>query len=315
MTSPTADRAASHPPIRTVSVAVCTRDRRDTIGDCVASLLDQDIAHDTYEIIIVDDGSTDGTKAIGQRLADDHPARVRFVSQRHAGLSVARNRAITEGTGELVCFLDDDAVASPGWVSAMIDAARRHPEVDCFGGRLLLRLEGPAPRTCAAESLGASLDLGDDLQAIERVKGSNMAIRRSAFERIGLFNPALVWRGDEDNWMHRLTEQGGRALYVPDALVWHRRLASDLKLWKLLRTRFGWGVGQVQYKRETGEPFHRRAELRALRAGLAHAYRDRCTGGLLQASIKLGALWGALAGELRKPPQDAPHLRPSGEPG
>jgi hypothetical protein len=195
----------------------------------------------------------------------------------------------------------------------MVDAAYRHPDVECFGGRLLLRLEGPAPRTCEAESLGATLDLGEDEQTVARVKGSNMAIRRSAFERIGLFNPALVWRGDEDNWLHRLHDEGGRALYVPDGLVWHRRLPSDLKLWPLLKTRFGWGVGQVQFKRETGVPFRPRAELRALRAALAHAYRDRCTGGLLQAAIKVGALWGASFGELRKPKQAAPSLGASGD--
>lgn len=258
----------------------------------------------------MDDGSTDGTSAIAERFASAHPSLVRYIAQPYAGLSVARNRAITESSGELICFLDDDAEASPGWIRAMVEAADRHADVDVFGGRLVLRLEGRPPRTCDAESLGASLDLGDGEQPIARVKGSNMAIRRAAFERIGLFNPALVWRGDEDNWMHRLEAAGGRALYVPDALVWHRRLPSDLRLWRLLRTRFGWGVGQVQYKRETGVAFRPRAELRELRAALVHAYRDRCTGGLLQAAIKLGALWSAAIGEGRKPSQDAPSLAP-----
>lgn len=315
MTDPTGRTPRSRRAAAAITVAVCTRNRRETIDACLSSLLEQDHPRDDYEVVVVDDGSTDGTAQIARRRARDEGPRVRVLTQAHEGLSAARNRAVADSDGHLICFLDDDAVASPGWVAAMASAAQRHPGVDCFGGRLLLRLEGRPPRTCGRESLGAALDMGAEEQPVERVKGSNMAIRRSAFERIGLFNPALVWRGDEDNWMHRLIEQGGRALYVPGALVWHRRLASDLRLWKLLRTRFGWGIGQVQYKRETGEPFRWRAEGRALRAALAHAYHDRCAGGLLQASIKLGALWGAFAGELRKPPQDAPHLRPSGEPG
>ncbi len=316
MTQPTAHDAAPaapSPPISFVTVAVSTRNRQETLGDCLASLLAQDFPKAAFEVIVVDDESTDGTASVAQRFAGDGPPVVRYIRQPYGGLSIARNRAISEGAGDLICFMDDDAEATPGWLRAMVDAADRHPEVECFGGRLLLRLEGRAPRTCEAESLGATLDLGDAEQTITRVKGSNMAMRRSAFERIGLFNPALVWRGDEDNWLHRLHDEGGRAVYVPEGLVWHRRLPSDLRLWRLLRTRFGWGIGQVQFKRETGVAFRPRAELRALRAALAHAYRDRCTGGLLQASIKVGALWGAYFGELRKPKQTVPGLPVSGD--
>lgn len=311
MTQPTARDAApaaSAPEVRFVTVAVSTRNRLRTLGDCIESVLAQTYPKDAFEIVVVDDGSTDGTAAVAQRFVGDGPPTVRCVHQPHVGLSVARNRAIADGRGDLICFLDDDAVATPTWLQAMAAAANRHPDVECFGGRLLLRLEGRAPRTCEAESLGATLDLGSHEQTVTLVKGSNMAIRRSAFARIGLFNPALVWRGDEDNWLRRLHDAGGRALYVPDGLVWHRRLPADLAMWKLLKTRFGWGVGQIQFKRETGVPFRPRAELRALRAALVHAYRDRCTGGLLQAAIKVGALWGASFGELRKPRQAAPSL-------
>jgi glycosyltransferase involved in cell wall biosynthesis len=294
-----------------VTVAVCTRNRQDTIERCLESVVAQEFPKDAFEIIVVDDESTDATPDIARRFVSDGSPSVRYIRQPYGGLSVARNRAIDEGTGDLVCFLDDDAEATPGWISAMVDAADRHDDVESFGGRLLLRLEGRAPRTCGKESLGATLDLGDEEQPTDFIKGSNMAMRRSAFARIGLFNPALVWRGDEENWMHRLHEQGGRALYVPDAVVWHRRLASDLRLRNLLRTRFGWGIGQVQFNRETGGRFQPRTELRALRNSLTHAVRDRCTGGLLQAAVKIGALWGGYFGEFRKPRQAAPELASS----
>ncbi|HYZ91748.1 MAG TPA: glycosyltransferase [Actinomycetota bacterium] len=299
------------PTVQFVTVAVATRNRQDTIEECLESLLVQDLPADRYEVIVVDDDSADRTSDIVRRFVQDTAPVVRYVHQSYGGLAVARNRAITDGRGDLICFLDDDAVATPGWLAAMAAAADRNPDVDCFGGRLLLRLEGPAPRTCGAESLGATLDLGDSEQTIERVKGSNMAMRRSAFERIGLFNPALVWRGDEDNWLFRLHEDGGRVLYIPDALVWHRRTESDLRLRNLLKTRFGWGVGQVKYKRETDVPFRPRVELRNLRRDLAHAVRNRCTGGLLHAAVRIGALWGGFTGELRKPRQSVPGLAQS----
>jgi GT2 family glycosyltransferase len=259
---------------------------------------------------VVDDNSTDATPAIVDGFVASHPHLCRYIALPYSGLSVGRNRAITDGRGDLMCFIDDDAVAERTWIREMVAAANRHPDVECFGGRLLLRLEGKPPRTCGVESLGAHLDLGDDEQPIEHMKGANMAIRRSAFQRIGLFNPALVWRGDEYNWIQRLHEADGRALYVPQALVWHRRLPSDLRLWNLLKTRFGWGIGEIQYRRETGIPFDRVYALKGLKWQLAHAYRARCIGGLLGAAVRLGELWGATFGELRKPQAAAPTLAP-----
>jgi GT2 family glycosyltransferase len=297
--------------VRMVTVTVATKNREDTIGDALESLTKLDFPADRYEVIVVDDGSTDATPEIAQRFVSTTAPVVRYIRQDYAGLSVARNRGITEGRGDLFCFMDDDAVAEPTWLEGMVDAADRHPDVDCFGGRIVLRLEGRAPKTCEQESLGASLDLGADEQPVERIKGANMGMRRRAFERIGLFNPALVWRGDEDDWVGRLTAAGGKVLYVPGGLVWHRRTKSDLRLFNLLRTRFGWGVGQVQLRRESGMPIKPRSELRSLKKGLRHFIKDRCTGGLLFAAIKAGAVWGAYSGEFRKERQTAPTLDPS----
>lgn len=294
------------------TVAICTRNRARTLPVCLTSVLAQDYPKQSYEVILVDDESTDTTQRIAQQFIRNSSPQLRYIRQPYGGLSVARNRAISEARSDLVCFLDDDAEASPGWVGALIQAAAEHSDVECFAGRLLLRLEGKAPRTCGAESLGAELDEGDEERELDglvtRARGSNLAIRRAAFERIGLFNPALVWRGDEDNWQKRLVEQGGRVLYVPRALVWHRRLKSDLRRRTLLKTRFGWGVGQVQYKRESGVPWTFRKELKVLRKDLRHAYEERCFGGILEAAIRVGALWGAITGELRKPRSGVPRL-------
>jgi O-antigen biosynthesis protein len=301
-------------PIAMVTVTVATKNREDTIGDAIESLLKLDFPKDRYEVIVVDDGSTDKTPEIAKSFVSDTAPLVRYIRQDYAGLSVARNRGITEGRGDLFCFMDDDAVAEPDWLTGMVDTADRHPDVECFGGRIVLRLEGHAPKTCEQESLGATLDLGPNEQIVDRIKGANMGMRRSAFERNGMFNPALVWRGDEDDWVGRLQAIGGKVMYVPTGLVWHRRTKSDLRLLNLLRTRFGWGVGQVQLRRESGMPLKPRSELRQLRRGLRHFYRDRCTGGLLVAAIKVGALWGNYSGEIRKQRQSAPKLEATDQP-
>lgn len=298
----------SSPSTPSVTVAVCSRNRAKTLGDCLESLLAQDLPPNAYEVIVVDDGSTDGTAEIAAHYATNALPSVRYVHQTHAGLSASRNRAVIEARGSLICFVDDDAVAVREWLTALVTAADANPDIECFAGRLLLRFEAKPPRTCGAEPLGAQLDLGPVATLAERAIGANMAMRRSAFERIGLFNPALTWRWDEQDWTNRLYAAGGSVLYVPEALVWHRRLASDLRFRNLLKARFGWGICVVDYKREAGLPFGRRSQLEGFGKMLVHAGRARCTGGLLLAAEHLGALWAAVRGRYHAPRHAPPAL-------
>jgi glucosyl-dolichyl phosphate glucuronosyltransferase len=267
-----------------VSVAICTRNRSHTLTATLESVIGQDFTGD-YEVLVIDDGSTDATGAVTRRFAE-RTARppIRYIRQDHGGLSNARNRAVRESKGELICFIDDDAVAVPGWLRSMSEGAARHSEIDCFAGRIVLKLEGKAPRTCELESVAAELDEGPEEKEVERAKGANMALRRSGLRRVGLFNPALVWSGDEWDWQRRLNELGGSVMYVPEAMVWHRRLESDLGWSRLLRTKFWSGAGQVQYVREAGRTVRYRRNAWAVFDALRHTARERCPGGLMSAA-------------------------------
>lgn len=294
--------------IRFATVAVCTRNRSDVLDECLITLQRQNFPRDRYEIVVIDDGSTDETPRIVDRLADGSSVPLRKVVQSYSGLSNARNRAINESRGDLICFLDDDAVASTGWLAAMVAGADRYPNAEAFAGRLLQRIEGKAPRMCGREKLAAELDEGTAERTTSIAKGANMAMRRSAFERIGLFKPGLVWRGDEEDWHARLFAEGGSMMYLPEALAWHRRTAVDLEPLRLLRTRFGWGVARVQSMRESGVAVDVRQELAKLRAHMKHAVRERCFGGIMHASMRVGTLWAMLRGEARKKRSVAPEL-------
>ena len=283
-----------------LSAVVCTRNRTSTLGDAIRSLVDQEYPDDAYGIIVVDDGSTDDTPAVVASFDTGGRPEVRYIRQEPGGLSRARNRAIEASRGEIVCFIDDDAVAEPDWLEAIAQGSQRYPEASCFSGRILLRLEAKPPRMCVHGGLATLLDPGDEERVGERAKGANLAIRRSAFERVGLFNVELVWRGDEDNWQDRLAEAGGTVVYLPGSVVWHRRIASDLRPWQMLKTRWGWGVGRVIYHRETGVRFHPAFEMKELALNLLHAIRHVCFAGLMDAAARAGALWAALRGELRK---------------
>jgi GT2 family glycosyltransferase len=156
-----------------------------------------------------------------------------------------------------------------------------------------LQLEGTPLRLCERDHLGETeQDFGDAERVVDLVAGANMAIRRAAIEKVGLFNEALSGYGDEGEWEFRLRSAGGVILYIPSAWVWHRRTAVDLQLWRLLRKQFRRGSEQPAYAKLIGERLSIGQNLVAIPRFLAHAIRRRCAGGLLSASVRAGRVWG-----------------------
>src|SRR5689334_17918622 len=111
-----------------VSVVIPTRSRPHYLGVALASVAPQALAANG-EVIVVDDGSDDANR----RIAERHGARYVALGAPR-GLNSARNRGIAEAAGELIVFVDDDVDAPCGWLQALLAAARRHPDVDVFGG-------------------------------------------------------------------------------------------------------------------------------------------------------------------------------------
>src|SRR6185437_15482303 len=138
-----------------VTVVVPTSGRAGYLEVTLDSLSGQRTAT-PHEVIVVDDGSTDATAEVAERLG------VRAV--RHAerrGLNAARNTGLREARGELIAFVDDDVFVPPGWLAALVEGAERHPEGDAFGGPIRARFEGRAPRACGREDPPiTTLDLG-----------------------------------------------------------------------------------------------------------------------------------------------------------
>src|SRR5436190_3997071 len=159
-----------------VSVVVPTRGRAGYLGVTLDSLQSQEPAA-PYELLVVDDGSTDGTRELLESrgvpsLRLDPPG----------GLNAARNAGVRETGGELVAFVDDDVDVPRGWLRALAEGAERHPDAEAFGGPIRARFEGPVPATCGREDPPlTSLDLGPEDRVCELVWGANMLVRRSTF--------------------------------------------------------------------------------------------------------------------------------------
>src|SRR5215211_1826262 len=190
-----------------VTVVVPTRGRSAYLEVTLDSLLRQR-TRTPHEILVVDDGSTDATREVAER------ARVRCVSHgERRSLNAARNTGIREAGAPLVALVDDDVVAPPGWLDALARGAGRNPDAEAFGGPIRARFEGGGPRSCGREDPPVTtLDLGADDREAEMVWGANLAVRRSAVERVGWFDELIVRpHGDEEEWLERLRAGGGRA--------------------------------------------------------------------------------------------------------
>src|SRR4051794_27917811 len=188
------------------SILIPTRARRTYLEVALASLTPQ-VAARAAEIVIAEDDAHDAETAA---LAAAHGARYVAVG-RPLGINAARNAAVAASTAPLLCFLDDDVEVWDGWLDALLAAARELPEHEAFGGPIRPRLEGSRLRSCGREPLPVTgLDLGGEDRDAEFVWGANMALRRSARERIGAFDPRLAGAGDEEDWQRRLRAAGGR---------------------------------------------------------------------------------------------------------
>src|SRR3984885_1537841 len=122
-----------------VSVVIPTRNRADYLEVALASLARQQL-DDPHEVLVVDDASSDRTAEVAAT------AGVRWIrNETPEGLNAARNTGVRMRGGPHIAFLDDEVGAPPGWLAALVDGARRHPEADAFGGPRPARLEGPAP--------------------------------------------------------------------------------------------------------------------------------------------------------------------------
>ncbi len=199
------------------SVIVPTYNRQDLLRQCLTALLAQD--YPDYEIIVVDDGSTDHTR---EMIAAEFP-RVRYVYQANRGPAAARNRGIAIATSDTIAFTDDDCVAPHDWLARLADGFARFPQVVGVGGYLeapddVLQYQPLAryERIVSRHSFGA--DAQEYVGGFECPAGgtNNIAYRRTILERVGAFDESFPYAAGEDadlKW--RICQLGARLLYVP----------------------------------------------------------------------------------------------------
>jgi len=285
---------------RPASIVIPTKARLSYLEVALSSIAPQAAAAGA-EVLVVDDA---GTSAATRELAERHSARYQPNTPRH-GLNVARNTGVRASTGALVVFVDDDVRALDGWLAALLQAAREHPEVDVFTGPVTARLEGPAPHTCGRERPPiTTLELGPEDTQTRYAWGANMAIRRSALERIGQFEESLEHGGDEQEWQDRLMSASGGddsrgALYVAAAAVEHRRAGRDASLRALSRAAYVRGSAARRFDAWRGQAPPLADEISTLARSAGHVVRYGCPAGLTMVAHSAGRLREALRAQMQ----------------
>ncbi len=217
-----------------VSVLVCAYNAADTLEDNLQSL--EKLTYPDFEIILVNDGSTDRTSEI----AKSHP-RVRVVDTPNQGLSAARNVALAEATGEIVAYTDADTRVDPDWLTFLVQPFLTS-DVAGSGGPNVVPPDDPPVAQCIARAPGGPTHVLLDDRIAEHVPGCNMAFRRDALLAIGGFNPIYLRAGDDVDVCWRLQARGWKIGFASSALVWHHHRASVNAYW---RQQVGYGEGET----------------------------------------------------------------------
>jgi glycosyltransferase involved in cell wall biosynthesis len=217
-----------------------------------------------YEILVVDNNSDDETARVIERSRSGLGARLRRVFEPNQGLSYARNRAIAEARGEVICFLDDDALVDSNWLAGHIEVYREDERTVAAGGRVLLQwpVGWSRPGWLSADLDGylSGVDLGQDRQVMRYPRypfGCNMSVRRRTAEQIHGFSVRLgrkkssLISNEEKHFFHKIHRMGGQVIYTPDALVHHMVPMTRLGRRFFLRRGYAQGISNVIFQTET----------------------------------------------------------------
>jgi glycosyltransferase involved in cell wall biosynthesis len=248
------------------SVILCVRNGAATIAEQLAALAAQDYP-EAWELVVVDNGSTDGTVAVVRRWDARLPALTIVAATERAGLAYARNIGARAAQGRVLAFCDADDVAASGWLSALTARAR---EAEMVGGRLELdSLNGPLARRWRARPEPAALPTA--LGYLPYAAGANFAIRQDAFQAAGGCDERFTSCGDDLDLSWRIQRGGGSLVFAPDAIM-HYRLRPDLG--GVMRQRYRYGQAEALLRRKFGDaipPLAPRARARSLARMLARS--------------------------------------------
>jgi glycosyltransferase involved in cell wall biosynthesis len=241
----------------TLSIIICSYNRASYISDALTSLYGQSSGLDDFEVIIVDNNSTDNTKEVyAQWRHTNTNGQFTFISETKQGASFARNTGAAIAKGEWVCFMDDDAVATTDYVKNIIKHIQDQPFIVGFGGRIIPKYIPAEPKWMSyyVSSLVGNFDYAPTACAFENGKyplESNMIVKKSVYDQIGGFNvnlPGVVGTlrigGEGKELFYKIIALGHTIYYDPSICVHHVVEVKKLTSEYMYRVASGIGRGE-----------------------------------------------------------------------
>jgi GT2 family glycosyltransferase len=227
-----------------VSVVVCSHNGERTLRDCLEGV--RALEYPDFEVIVVDDGSTDTTAELV------HGDAFRVISTENRGLASARNTGLAAATGDIVAYLDDDARPDPHWLIFLAISFLSTSHVGVGGPNVGHPGDGPIA-DCVNNAPGGPVHVLLSDREAEHLPGCNSAFRRASLEAVGGFDPQFRAAGDDVDLCWRMRERGWTLGFSPGAVVWHRRRPSVRAYW---RQQVGYGKAEALLERKWPEKYN-----------------------------------------------------------
>lgn len=216
------------------SVIICTYNREKYLYNVLQSIAEQDFSMKDYEILLINNNSTDNTEIVCRNFNSDFPTvDFRYFLEENQGLSYARNRGIEESQGEILVFVDDDATVFDNYLVAIDQFFENTPNAIACGGPIIPVYETGKPQWLShftEQLIGGALNGGDKIKPFKNGKypgGGNSAFRKEVFKKYGIFNVDLGRKGtnligaEEKDLYDRLKRGGEMFYYVPQMGIYH----------------------------------------------------------------------------------------------
>jgi glycosyltransferase involved in cell wall biosynthesis len=227
------------------SVIVPSFNRQEEIRELLDSFTRLQFPPEKYELIIADDGSTDGTETLVREYRQQCNFTLHFYRQENRGPGMARNMGMEKAKGDFFIFIDSDCTVSPQWLQA-IETDLHREQADAFGGPDSYR-EGFSPLLKAINYAMTSFITTGGIRGHKKKglgkyypRSFNMGLSREVYEKIGGFG--ALRHGQDIEFSHRIIQSGAKVILVPHAIVYHKRRTSVKKFFRQV---FNWGAARI----------------------------------------------------------------------
>jgi GT2 family glycosyltransferase len=225
-----------------ISIIIATYNRKDFLKDSLSSLFNQNYPKNKYEIIVVDDGSKDGTKKMVQGLK--FRGNLHYFYQKNKGQAAAMNLGIKNAKGEIIAFTDDDCVASKDWLVELMKGFKDNHDIAGVGGEIIaFNPQNLIEKYWDIFFFDQKETIEDKKNRPSHLIGANCAYRAEIFQKVGLFDYSLTSQLQDVDFGWRLSWLGYQFLYLPEMIVFHRMPKT---FWQFLKKNFIAGCARTE---------------------------------------------------------------------